>query len=128
MMFILMLSRRVYEAAENFRAAVLYKPFGYELGGKILGIIGLVVAAFLLAACGKGSVELAPASTLSEEARRASPEVQETYRFAFANQELLQQIPCYCGCGGVGHTSNYACYVENMEPDGSVKFDYHAFN
>ncbi len=40
-MFILMLSRRVYEAAENFRAAVLYKPFGCELGGKILGIIGL---------------------------------------------------------------------------------------
>ncbi len=40
MMFILMLSRRVYEAAKNFRASVMYKPVGYELGGKILGIIG----------------------------------------------------------------------------------------
>jgi len=37
--------------------------------------------------------------------------------------DLLKQIPCYCGCGAMGHKSNYACYVKEIKPDGSVNFD-----
>ena len=40
MLFILMLTRRVYEAAGNFRQRVLYQPLGQDLGGLVLGIVG----------------------------------------------------------------------------------------
>lgn len=83
-----------------------------------------------LAACSSGEerhVELAPVSALPPELRKAPTTVQEAYRFALANPELLRQIPCFCGCGGVGHTSNYDCYVADANPDGSPAFDFHAF-
>jgi phosphoglycerate dehydrogenase-like enzyme len=41
MMFILMLARRYAESAANFRARVRYNPMGSELGGKVLGLVGL---------------------------------------------------------------------------------------
>ena len=83
----------------------------------------------LFAACNgaeEETLELAPASQLSPEIQQAPVIVQDAYRFALANPDLLQEIPCYCGCGGVGHTSNYACYVGSIQPDGSVEFDDHA--
>ncbi|NIM92776.1 MAG: hypothetical protein GTO18_03555 [Anaerolineales bacterium] len=91
--------------------------------------IFIAVGVLLLAACdrgGKTTVDLAPKDKLSPEVQQAPISVQEAYRFALANPELLQQIPCYCGCGGVGHTTNYACYVSSIGTDGSVDFDYHA--
>jgi hypothetical protein len=83
----------------------------------------------LISSC-NGSVtaelEMAPVSDLPPEVRQSPTTVQDAYRFALANQQLLQQIPCYCGCGGVGHTSNYACYVAGENDDGRIDFDYHA--
>ncbi|RME43846.1 MAG: hypothetical protein D6791_14535 [Chloroflexi bacterium] len=90
--------------------------------------------ALLLAACGGGKatpanpIVLAPESELPPALRDAPAEVKEAYRFAIANKELLQQIPCFCGCVGVGHTSNYACYVaEDGGPGNVIQFDSHAF-
>ncbi len=40
MMFIIMLSRRYREAAENFRTGRFYEPCGYELEDQRLGIVG----------------------------------------------------------------------------------------
>jgi hypothetical protein len=60
------------------------------------------------------------------EVQSAPVVVQEAYQFAAANADMLEQIPCYCGCGGMGHTSNYACYVAEENPDGSLTFDGHA--
>ena len=70
--------------------------------------------------------ELAALSALPEEMQQAPRTVREAYQFAVANPEVLKQLPCYCGCGGMGHTSNYACYVAGEEADGSLKFDGHA--
>ena len=52
---------------------------------------------------------------------------EEAYRFALANPDVLKQIPCYCGCGVVGHTSNYDCYVAEINDDGSAILDSHGF-
>jgi hypothetical protein len=57
----------------------------------------------------------------------ASPRIQETYRFAVANQDLLQWMPCFCGCGEWGHASNADCYVQEMRADGSVLLDAMSF-
>jgi hypothetical protein len=49
------------------------------------------------------TLNLAAVSELSPDIQQLSPEVQEAYRFALANPDVLDKIPCYCGCGGVGH-------------------------
>ena len=72
-------------------------------------------------------VSLAPVSLLSEKVRGAPSMVRETYRFAIANPDALSNIPCYCGCGGVGHQSNLDCFVQQVNADGSVVLDDHAF-
>ena len=52
--------------------------------------------------------------------------VQTAYQFAAANPDLMKNIPCYCGCGNVGHTSNYSCYVSNVNDKGKITFGNHA--
>ena len=63
---------------------------------------------------------------MPEEVEAAPPVVREAYVFAAAHPEVLTQIPCYCGCGAIGHTSNYACYVSGVEADGAIAYDLHA--
>lgn len=96
---------------------------------KVQIAILMSIGVLLFAACNGAedvTLEMAPVSQLSPEVQQAPVSVQDAYRFALANPDLLQEIPCYCGCGGVGHTSNYACYVSAIQPDDSVEFDYHA--
>lgn len=69
---------------------------------------------------------LASESVLPTVVRTAPLVVREAYRFAIANPGALEWVPCYCGCGGVGHTSNLDCYVKEFRPDGALVFDNHA--
>jgi hypothetical protein len=65
-----------------------------------------VLVAIFLIACGRpGSpaYDLAPQSALPSELQSQPASVQEAYRFAIANPEILKQVPCYCGCGSIGH-------------------------
>jgi hypothetical protein len=62
-----------------------------------------------------------------EPFRRARPDVQEAYRYAVANPQILQYFPCYCGCEDEGHTSNKDCYIDEFRPDGSVVLDPMSF-
>ena len=60
------------------------------------------------------------------EVKTAPTTVQQAYQFAVANPDVMKQIPCYCGCGKMGHTSNYSCYVQSVDDKGAVTFDTHA--
>src|SRR5262245_25058510 len=51
------------------------------------------------------------------------PEVARLYRFALARPDLLNFIPCTCGCGATGHVSNWNCYVRQVTADGTVVLD-----
>ena len=62
-----------------------------------------------------------------EQFYKVSARVQETYRFAVANQDLLQWMPCFCGCGEWGHASNADCYVQEVRDDGSALLDSMSF-
>jgi hypothetical protein len=63
---------------------------------------------------------------MSADVQSAPVTVQTAYQFAAANPDIMKNIPCYCGCGSVGHTSNYSCYVSNGDDKGNIKFDNHA--
>jgi len=66
---------------------------------------------------------LAQESILPADIRRAPVQVREAYRFAVANRDVLRWIPCYCGCGAEGHTSNASCYLKDFSTPGNLVFD-----
>jgi Protein of unknown function with PCYCGC motif len=74
------------------------------------------------------SKELSMASMdqVPDEVQSAPVTVQQAYQFAVANPDVMKNIPCYCGCGSAGHTSNYNCYVSSVDDKGKVTYDYHA--
>lgn len=95
-------------------------------------ILILFLLAVVLSACGPNSelnkLELAPVSSLPEDKQSAPQTVQEAYRFALANPDILNKIPCYCGCGEghgeeVPHKSVKDCFVREVKPDGTVVWD-----
>lgn len=87
----------------------------------------LFVLPVLLAACAKQPVtSLAPLDQMPDDVKSAPVKVQQAYQFAIANPQIMGQIPCYCGCGKIGHKSNYACYASGVDASGKVKFDTHA--
>jgi hypothetical protein len=52
--------------------------------------------------------------------------VTAAYRTAAENTDLLDYIPCYCGCGtSAGHRSNKNCFIAEVKADGSVVWDDH---
>jgi hypothetical protein len=106
------------------------KLFSVRLWALVIIALVLVVAT---TACGGDSKEdsatelkMAHLSELPAEVQSAPPSVQKAYQFAVANPEVLSEIPCYCGCGPMGHDSNHACYVSGEKDDGSPIFYGHA--
>ena len=67
--------------------------------------------------------KLAPESILPPDIRKAPYDVREAYRFALANRNTLRYIPCYCGCGEQGHTSNASCYFQDNSTPEKPVFD-----
>jgi hypothetical protein len=68
--------------------------------------IGLIALASL-PACSSGEstkLQMMPLEQLPAEVQSAPVTVQQAYQFAAANPDVMQQIPCYCGCGDIGHT------------------------
>lgn len=50
------------------------------------------------------------------EAFSPKDNVKEAYQFAVDHPEVLNYMPCYCGCYEEdGHTSNTDCFVEKVE-------------
>ncbi len=91
----------------------------------------ILILSTVLTGCSSGSqnstpdLKMAPMSDMPAEVKKASVTVQDAYRFNVANPDIMKQIPCYCGCGDMGHASNYACYVQD-DTDGKITFDSHA--
>jgi hypothetical protein len=71
-------------------------------------------------------LKMAPMSMMPDDVKSAAAVTQQAYQFAVANPDVMQHIPCYCGCGAMGHTSNYSCYVTSVDAKGNVNFDSHA--
>lgn len=62
-----------------------------------------------------------------DQLRQLPAETQAMYRYAVANEATLKWFPCYCGCVGAGHRSNFDCYVREVLPDGRVRLDTMSF-
>jgi hypothetical protein len=71
-------------------------------------------------------LHMMPLGEMPAEVRSAPLRVQEAYQFAAANPDIMKNIPCYCGCDGSGHESNYECYVAEVGTYGTITFEQHA--
>ena len=66
--------------------------------------------------------------TRDEALKHAEDIVRATYDFAAQHPEVLNYIPCYCGCGAQGHKANESCFVAKRDPRGNVlQWDEHGF-
>ncbi len=94
-----------------------------------LPILLVVLFASTLPACSaqsQSSLHMMPVSQMPADVQSSPSVVQQSYQFAAANPDVMKGIPCYCGCGSLGHTSNYSCYVSGVDVQGKISFDNHA--
>ncbi|KGR92094.1 hypothetical protein CD30_01855 [Ureibacillus massiliensis 4400831 = CIP 108448 = CCUG 49529] len=55
-----------------------------------------------------------------------SEDLRLVYQVAANATDILEWIPCYCGCGdSAGHRSNLNCFVAKTHEDGSIVWDDH---
>ena len=96
-----------------------------------LSLIVLLVSTSLSACSTQSNTEevhlaMASMDLMPADVHAAPFTVQEAYQFNVANPDTMKDIPCYCGCGNVGHKSNYDCYVSDIDDAGDIVFDHHA--
>jgi hypothetical protein len=70
-------------------------------------------------------LETVPPGELPSFVRTGSQKAQEAYRYAATHGEILQYIPCFCGCINVGHHHNGDCYVAERLSGGRLTFTSH---
>ncbi len=96
----------------------------------LIPLLLAVLLVVVLPACSSAAQAAAPRmldmQQLPAQVRSAPATVRAAYQFAAANPELMKQVPCYCGCGSIGHTSNYDCYVSAVDAKGVISYDNHA--
>lgn len=82
-------------------------------------ILVLLLVSVSFAGCNAGTagqdanahdVVMAEVSSMPSQVQQAPQMVRDAYRFAATHADILHQIPCYCGCGAMGHGSNYDCF------------------
>ena len=89
------------------------------LGG---GLVGLLIGTVVARPSSLSAVELTD-YIVQPVPRRPRPatlspalfvgKISQAYRIAREAPELLERMPCYCGCfRGNGHRSNLDCYVD----------------
>ena len=88
-----------------------------------------LILSVALSACSTGTdhtLSMASMANMPADVQSAPVSVQQAYQFAYANSDVMTQFPCYCGCGAMGHTSNYSCYISNVDANGTITYDSHA--
>ncbi|MDQ3803185.1 MAG: PCYCGC domain-containing protein, partial [Acidobacteriota bacterium] len=49
------------------------------------------------------------------------------YAYAARRGDVLQYMPCYCGCERQGHRSNRDCFVKGVTAEGKPRWDEMGF-
>ncbi len=54
-------------------------------------------------------------------------QVRAAYAFAARREDVMQYVPCYCGCEAQGHRSAHDCFVRSRTPEGVPQWDEMGF-
>jgi hypothetical protein len=77
----------------------------------------------------QGDMAMAGASvawTARPDFVRSNAATEEAYAFAIQHPQIVQWMPCYCGCEAMGHGSNLDCYFKHGQPGDKPVFEEHA--
>jgi hypothetical protein len=74
-----------------------------------------------LIAKGPNDLPMPPLPYMPQAAAGPPELMRQAYVFAAQNPGVLEYVPCYCGCGMDGHTSNVDCFVGSRAPNGAVE-------
>ncbi len=102
----------------------------------------MLLALFILASCQAGSAndpegqstnkigdiqeKTASVATLPTFLNNYSDTIVSIYEQVPHYHDVIQHMPCYCGCGmSVGHSSSYDCFIKEQNQDGSIVWDEH---
>ena len=95
----------------------------------LLFFVITILVSSSMSACGSSAhLKMMSADEMPAKVLASSMDVQTAYRFAAANPDTMKEIFCYCGCDSLGHTSNYDCYVSNVNEDWIITFEEHGLN
>ena len=95
----------------------------------LLALVAVLLTTAISACSAKSQsteLHMMPLGEMPAEVQSAPMSVQVAYQFNAANPDIMEDIPCYCGCGDIGHTSNFDCYVSDVDASGKITFDNHA--
>jgi hypothetical protein len=53
-------------------------------------------------------------------------ETESAYAFAVARPDIVEWMPCYCGCASLDHRSNLECFLERRQAGAPIVFEEHA--
>lgn len=90
----------------------------------VLALGAMIVAVAILAVSGQNTTSIR--QQMPAHIRNAPERVVAAYEYAATHGEELANHPCYCGCVYLDHTSNLSCYVQSVNPDGTIVWDNHA--
>jgi hypothetical protein len=87
-------------------------------------VVSVALSVSVIAGCGNGKASVNPSATHQPQAAGAmvdagtlpslaglSENVAAHYRFIKGHQEHAGRIPCYCGCGSLGHRDLKECFI-----------------
>lgn len=106
--------RRAWRTAALVAGSLVIAGAGFVLSTTWLGPVG-----------GDPGGRARVAYAVPEVVRGYPAPVREAYEFAIERPDVLEWIPCPCGCIYEGHADNRACFVAAFNDDGTVKLDDH---
>jgi Protein of unknown function with PCYCGC motif len=54
--------------------------------------------------------------------------VQAAFEFAARRPDVLEYVPCFCGCENSGHRGNDDCFVKSRDSQGKVEWEPHGMS
>lgn len=92
----------------------------------LLNLRSLVAAALVALPLSLAGCSASADMPMPDYVQDAPVRVKEAYLYAVSHPDDLAAVPCFCGCGGMGHASNLSCFVSGINDDGTPIFDSHA--
>jgi hypothetical protein len=112
------MSSRIYLAAGTVLLAMTFTMTTLMAGQHVHGTAQAAPKAVAPLKAHVGPIP--PLPQVSFAPSRPMPMVQQVYEFAARHPEVLQYVPCYCGCERMSHNGNQDCFVKARATNGRV--------
>jgi hypothetical protein len=66
-----------------------------------------------------------PPMPLNGPLARPREVVAAVFEFAARHPDVLQYMPCYCGCELISHRANHDCFIKSRDAQGRVEWNDH---